>query len=104
MNTSYLAQSIDSSLRGLPTFWPNHTAEPTTQWTNRIDQYNLAIIAKENLDIDNLKDPLESETTIPIFEGAQDSKNETQRKVREARSKDVMRVYKKAEDKRILEE
>ena len=76
--------STDSNLRGIPAFWPNHTVEPPTQWTTWIDQFRLAIIAKESLDIDNLKEPLEQETTIPILEGAQDSENEPQRKAREA--------------------
>ena len=55
--------SFDSNLRGIPAFRPNHTVEPPTQWNNWIDQFHLAIIAKENLDIDNLKEPVEGETT-----------------------------------------
>ena len=96
--------STDSILRGIPAFWPNHTVEPPTQWINWIDQLHLAIIAKENLDIDNLKEPLEQETTIPISEGAQDSENEPQRKAREARNKETMRVHEHAEDIRLAEE
>ena len=89
-----MAQSTtDSNLRGNPAFWPNLTVEPPTQWTNWVDEFHLAIIAKENLDIDNLKEPLESETTIPILEGAQESEIESQRKAREARNKETMRVY-----------
>ena len=78
--------------------------EQLTQWSNWTDQFHLAIIAKENLDIDNLKEPLQQKTTIPILEGAQDSENETQRKVRGARNKETMRVYEHSEDKRIAEE
>ena len=96
--------SIDSNMRGIPAFWPNHTIEPPTQWTNWIDQFHLAIIAKENLDIDNLKEPLELETTIPILEGAQESENEPQRKAREARNKETMGVFEHSEDKRFAEE
>ena len=70
--------STDSNLRGIPAFWPNHTIEPPTQWINGIDQFHLAIIAKENLDVDNLKEPLELETTIFILEGARDSENDPQ--------------------------
>ena len=76
----------------------------TQQWNNWIDQFHLAIIANENLDIDNLKEPLELETTIPILKGAQESENEPHRKAREARNKETMRVYEHAEDKRIAEE
>ena len=76
----------------------------TQQWNNWIDQFHLAIIANENLDIDNLKEPLELETTIPILKSAQESENEPHRKAREARKKETMRVYEHAEDKRIAEE
>ena len=69
--------STDSNLRGIPAFWPNHTVEPPTQWINRIDQFHLAIIAKENLDIDNLKEPFELETTMPMLESAQVSEKKT---------------------------
>ena len=72
--------STDSNLRGIPAFWPNHAIEPPTQCINGIDQFHLAIIAKENLDIDNLKEPLELETTISILEGSRDSENDPQRK------------------------
>ena len=100
-----MAQSTtDSNLWGIPAFWPNHTIEPPTQWNNWIGQFDLAIIAKENLDIDNLKVPLELETTIPILEGAQESETDPQRKAREARNKKTMRVYEHAEDKRLAEE
>ena len=85
-----MTQSTDSNLWGIPAFWPNHTAEPPTDWTNWIDQFHLAIIVKDTLDIDNLKEPLESETTISILESAQDSENRTQRKTREARNKELM--------------
>ena len=96
--------STDSNLRAIPAFWPNHLIEPPTQWNNWIDQFHLAIIAKENLDIDNLKEPLELETTIPILEGAQESETDPKRKAREARNKETMRVYEHAEDKRLAED
>ena len=71
---------------------------------NWIDQFHLAIIAKENLDIDSLKEPLELGTTIPILEGAQESETDPQRNAREARNKETARVYEQAEDKRLAEE
>ena len=40
---------------------------------------------------------------MPILEGARESENEPQRKEREARNKETMRVYEHAEDKRIEE-
>ena len=72
--------STDSNLRGTPAFRPNHTVEPPTQWTNWIYQFHLAIIAKENLDIDNLKEPLELETTNSILASTNTEKiNDLQR-------------------------
>ena len=88
----------------LPAFWPNHTVEPPTQWNNWIEQFHLDIIAKENLDIGNLKEPVEGETTLPILRGAQESETDQQRKAREARNIEVMRVYEHAEEKRLAEE
>ena len=58
----------------------------------------MVIDAKENLDSNNIKFQLESETEIPRFE------NETQRKASEDRNKGLMRVDKNDEDKRFLEE
>ena len=88
-----MAQSTtDSNLREIPAFWSNHAVEPPTQWNNWIDQFHLAIIAKENLDIDNLKEPVEGETKLPILEGAQESETEPQRKAREAKVKKVRSI------------
>ena len=41
---------------------------------------------------------------IPVLEGAQESETDPQRKTREARNKETMRVYENAEDKRLAEE
>ena len=52
-------------------------------------------MAKENLDIDNPKEPLEMKTTIAILEGAQESENEPKRKTREARNKKTTRTHRR---------
>ena len=104
LNSLLWRSQQDTNLRGIPALWPNHTVEPPTQWSNWIDQFHLAIIAKENLDLDNLKEPMEGETTLPILEGAQESETDQQRKPREARNKETMRVYEHAEEKRLAEE
>ena len=98
-----MAQPSNTNLQGIPAFSPNHNDEPPTNWSNWIDQFHLAIIVEENIDIDNQKDPVKSETDIPILEGAQNSETEIQRKAREVRSKEVMKFYENAEDKRIAE-
>ena len=66
-----MAQSSDSNLRGIAAFGTNHTVEPPTHWSNWMDQFHVEKIAKDNIDIDNLKNPLESDTDISFFEGAQ---------------------------------
>ena len=47
---------------------------------------------------------MEGETTLPILEGAQESETDQQRKAKEARIKETMRVYEHAEEKRLAEE
>ena len=54
-NLYYGAVRLFESTRNSHLF-VNHTVEPPTQWANLIDQFYLAINAKENLDIDNLKE------------------------------------------------
>ena len=99
-----MAQSTDSSLGNSRLLAKPYCKESPAQWTNWIDQLLLPIIAKENLGIDILKEPVESVTEILIIEGAQDSETETQRKARDAKNKEVMCVYGNAEDKRITDE
>ena len=60
-----------------------------------MDPLDLAIIATDNIGTDHLKVSEESETEILDLEGTKDSENEHQKKDREARNKDVLRVYKK---------
>ena len=48
-------------------FWPNHTLEPLHAWTQWSDQFQLAIIAKENLDLESLHGPEIPEMQIPIL-------------------------------------
>ena len=53
-------------MHSIPSFWPNHTAEPPITWTKRSDQVQLAIIAKENLDIYGISGPEAPETEITL--------------------------------------
>ena len=50
-----MAQSSnESNVRGIPPFWQNHTVDPPIPWEDWSDLFQLAIIAKENIDIENL--------------------------------------------------
>ena len=51
--------SNESNVRGILSFWQNHTVDPPIPWEEWSDLYQLAIIAKENIDIENLFNPTE---------------------------------------------
>ena len=91
-------------MRGIPPFWPNHTLEPPHAWTQWSDQFQLAIIAKENLDIERLHGPEAPETQIPILIQTTGSESDTDRASRETRNNFAMKQYEAAEEKRINEE
>ena len=99
-----MAQSNDSNVRGIPPFWPNHTLEPPHAWTQWSDQFQLAIIAKENLDLESLHGPEIPETQIPILEQATGSESDAEKANRESSNKSTMKQYEPAEEKRINEE
>ena len=99
-----MAQSNDSNVRGIPPFWPNHTLEPTHAWTQWSDQFQLAIIAKETLDLESLHGPEIPETQIPILEQETGSESDAEKANRESRNKSTMKQYESAEEKRINEE
>ena len=48
------SNSNESNVRGIPSFWQNHTVDPPIPWEEWSDLFQPAIIAKENIDIENL--------------------------------------------------
>ena len=46
-------------MRGIPSFWRNHTVDLPIPWEEWSNLFQLAVIAKENIDIDNLLKPTE---------------------------------------------
>ena len=62
-----MAQSNESKLRRITALWSKQTMEPPHSWTYWSDQFQLAIIAKDNLDIDILSGPEVPENRIPIL-------------------------------------
>ena len=99
-----MAQSKDSNVRGVSPFWPNHTLEPPHTWTQWSNQFQLAIIAMENLDVESLYGPEAPETQISILEQTIGSESNTNRASRETRNKLAMKQYEAAEEKRINQE
>ena len=90
-----MAQSNDSNSRGIP-FWPNHTLEPPHAWTQWSDQFQWAVNAKKNLDIESLHGPEVPETQISILEQDTGSESETDRASRETRSRNAMKQFEAA--------
>ena len=79
-----MAQSNDS---WNSPFWPNHTLEPPHVWTQWSDQFQLAIIAKKNLDIESLHGPEVPGMQIRILEQSTGSESDTDRASRDTRKK-----------------
>ena len=50
---------------GIPSFWQNHTVDPPIPWEEWSDLFQLAIIAKEKIDIENLLNPSERYHPLP---------------------------------------
>ena len=59
------SNSNESNVRGILSFWQNHTVDPPIPWEEWSDLFQLAIIAKENIDIENLLNPLERYHPLP---------------------------------------
>ena len=98
-----MAQSNESNLLGIPSSWPNHTMKPPHSWTQCSHHFQLAIIAKENLDIDSFDGPEVPETQKPILEQAPGSELDTERVSRKARNENALKLCKAAQEKRINE-
>ena len=57
------SNSNESNVRGIPSFWQNHTVDPPIPWEEWSDLFQLAI--KENIDIENLLNPSERYHPLP---------------------------------------
>ena len=74
-------------MRGIPPFWQNHTVDPPIPWEEWSDLFHLAIIAKENVDIENLLNPSERHHTLPpTLENPTENESENQRKTLKERN------------------
>ena len=87
--------SYELSLRVTPAFWPNHTMEPPRSWTRWSDQLKWAIIAEDQLDIDNVNGPEVPENQIPILEQPTVSDLDAESASWHARNKNAMKSFKK---------
>ena len=85
-----MAQSFvsESSISGVPPFWQSHSIDLSTPWKDWGDMFQLALIAKEN--IDSLLNPLEFlEPDILQLAGEPQNKSTTAKTERLARNAEV---------------
>ena len=101
-----MAQSSnESNVRGIPPFWQNHTVDPPTPWEDWSDLFQLAIIAKENIDIENLLNPSERQHPLPPnLENPPDGETDAQRRLRLERNIQEQRRYDEEETASIKTE
>ena len=75
------SNSNESNVRGIHSFWQNHTVDPPIPWEEWSDLFQLAIIAKENTDIDNMRYPTERyHPHSPLLENPPEGEKESQKK------------------------
>ena len=101
-----MAQSNnESNVRGIPSFWQNHTVDPLIPWEDWSDLFQLAIIAKENIDIEHLLNPSERHhPQPPSLENPTDGETDSQRRSRMERNTQEQRRYDEEESASIKSE
>ena len=73
----------ESNVRGIPSFWQNHTVDPPFPGKIGAICFTLAIIAKENIDIENLLNPSERHhPQPPNLENPMEGETDNQRQSR----------------------
>ena len=74
------SNSNESNVRGILSFWQNHTVDPPIPWEEWSDLFQLAIIAKENIDIENFLSPTEPYHPLPpTLENPPESESDSQK-------------------------
>ena len=101
-----MAQSNnESNVRGTPSFWQNHTVDPPIPWEEWSDLFHLTIIAKENIDIENLLNPSERHhPQLSRFENPMDGETDNQRQSRREINTQEQRRYDEEESASIKSE
>ena len=67
-------------MRGIPSFCQNYTVDPQIPWEKWSNHFQLAVIAKNNTDIENFLSLMERyHPQPPILENHPDSESETQK-------------------------
>ena len=61
------SNSNDSNLRDIHSFWQNQMVDPLIPWEEWDDLFQIAVIAKENIDIKKFPNSIEMHHPQPPF-------------------------------------
>ena len=79
-----MAQSNESNLRGLKFFWNNTSSENQHDWEKWSEKFQLTIIAKDSVDIEDvINPPVRTELVYPMAELADPSDDQASRAEKE---------------------
>ena len=93
------SNSNESNVRGIPSFWQNHTVDPPIPCEEWSDLFQLAMIAKENIVFENILNPIERyHPHSRVLENAPENETETQKTSRMERN---IREQKRYDDKEM---
>ena len=101
-----MAQSnTDSSNHGFDVFWAGTSQEPPVSWEERSQSFPLIVIAKEEIDIEDLlHDNGSLENPYPILEEPASTEDQQERTDREARNAMAITAWREEENRRAEDE
>ena len=74
------SNSNESNVRGMFSLWQNDTVYPPIPWEEWSDLFQLAVIAKEKIEVDYLLKPIETyHPKPPVLENTSESETKTQK-------------------------
>ena len=100
-----MAQSNESKLRGLEFFWNNTLRENQHDWERWSEKFQLTIIAKDSVDIEDvINPPVRTELAYPMAELAEPSDNQARRVEKEEKHQIAIQNYNKEMRRRKAED
>ena len=82
------------NVRRIPSIWQNYTVDPPIPWEEWSNFFQLAFIAMENVDIENLVNPIEKNHPLPsALENPTENETESPRKARVERNMQEQKRY-----------
>ena len=100
-----MAQSNESNLRGLEFFWNNTSSENQHDWERWLEKFQLTIIAKDSVDIEDvINPPVRTELAYPMAEPAEPSDDQARRAEKEEQHQIAIQDYNEEMRRRKAEE